>query len=68
MKYAIDRRRFTFRLATGLGAGGRTALVAPVTIRIGWVVVPASLAPLVLEKKDILKHFGQPYVRSGGAE
>ncbi len=31
-------------------------------IRIGWVVVPASTAPLVLEKKDILKHFGQSYV------
>jgi NitT/TauT family transport system substrate-binding protein len=26
------------------------------------VVVPASTAPLVLEKKDILKHFGQSYV------
>jgi len=25
-------------------------------------VVPASIAPLVLEKKDILKHFGQSYV------
>ncbi len=26
------------------------------------MVIPASLAPLVLEKKDILKHFGQSYV------
>ncbi len=31
-------------------------------IRVGWVVVPASMAPLVLAKKDILKHFGQSYV------
>ena len=35
---------------------------APLKIRVGWVVVPASTAPLVLEKKDILKHYGQSYV------
>ncbi len=58
----------------GLGALAATAALrrcestparprpAPVKIRVGWVVVPASMAPLVLEKKDILKHFGQSYV------
>jgi sulfonate transport system substrate-binding protein len=61
----LNRREF------GLGAGsagmtlaaGRSvrAQAAPVKIRVGWVVVPASMAPLVLEKKDILKHFGQSY-------
>jgi sulfonate transport system substrate-binding protein len=38
------------------------AAAAPVKIRAGWVVVPASSAPLVLAKRDILKHFGQSYV------
>jgi NitT/TauT family transport system substrate-binding protein len=66
MKSLLNRRKF------GLGALGAGAALAagrparaqatPVKIRVGWVVVPASLAPLVLEKKDILKHFGQSYV------
>jgi NitT/TauT family transport system substrate-binding protein len=49
--------------AAALAAGkAARAQGAPVKIRVGWVVVPASMAPLVLEKKDILKHFGQSYV------
>ena len=67
MKSKLSRRQF------GLGALGASAAfagsrrpvraqAAPLKIRVGWVVVPASLAPLVLEKKDILKHFGQSYV------
>ena len=65
MKKAIDRRQF------GLGGVAAAALAAtaparaqsgPVRIRIGWVVVPASLGPLVLEKKELLTHFGQSYV------
>ena len=67
MKQGINRRDFSLG---GLAAG--TALASPIglavaqpgplKIRLGWVVVPASIAPLVLEKKDILKHFGQSYV------
>ncbi len=72
MVQAISRRQFGIRAVSmgaasasaGLAAGSRRLLAqaAPVKIRIGWVVVPASTAPLVLEKKDILKHFGQSYV------
>jgi sulfonate transport system substrate-binding protein len=67
MKHSIDRRKFNLGgLAAGaaLATPGRTAVAqgTPVKIRVGWVVVPASIAPLVLEKKDILKHFGQSYV------
>src|SRR6202140_2929523 len=63
----MDRRQFGLgALGTGavLAASSRRAPAqpAPVKIRVGWVVVPASAAPLVLEKKDILKHFGQSYV------
>src|ERR1700733_11853717 len=37
------------------------AQATPLKIRGGWVVVPASTAPLVLEKKDILKQYGTSY-------
>src|SRR5271170_1920598 len=67
MKKKLERRQFALgALAAGaaLATAGRsrTARAEPVKIRVGWVVVPASLAPLVLEKKDLLKHFGQSYV------
>ena len=66
MKRCIDRRQFSLG---GIAAGATAATgvhgvaqAEPVKIRVGWVVVPASLAPLVLAKKDILKHSGQSYV------
>jgi sulfonate transport system substrate-binding protein len=66
MKAKFSRREFSFGALTAsaaLAAANRPvqAQAAPVKIRVGWVVVPASWAPLVLEKKDILKHFGQSY-------
>ena len=69
MKNLLDRRRFNVggaAAAATLATGSRAlAQPAPVKIRVGWVVVPASTAPLVLEKKDILKHYGQSYVAEG---
>src|SRR5580692_1814878 len=67
MKTRFNRREFglgALAASTALARADRPARAqtAPVKIRVGWVVVPASLAPLVLEKKDILKHFGQSYV------
>jgi sulfonate transport system substrate-binding protein len=67
MKAKFSRREFglgAMSASAALAAAGRTARAqpAPVKLRVGWVVVPASLLPLVLEKKDILKHFGQSYV------
>jgi sulfonate transport system substrate-binding protein len=66
MKTKFSRRQFNFgalTASTALAAANRSAQgqSAPVKIRVGWVVVPASWAPLVMEKKDILKHFGQSY-------
>jgi sulfonate transport system substrate-binding protein len=52
----------TFLAATlicGLAFGARAE---PTKIRIAWVVVPASLAPLMLERKDVTKHLGVSYV------
>lgn len=34
----------------------------PLTIRTGWVVATSGYTPLVLEKKDLLKHYGTSYV------
>jgi NitT/TauT family transport system substrate-binding protein len=65
MKKAIDRRQFGIGgvAAAALAAGGRArAQSGLLKIRIGWVVVPASLGPLVLEKKELLTHFGRSYV------
>ncbi|HEY2527514.1 MAG TPA: ABC transporter substrate-binding protein [Xanthobacteraceae bacterium] len=67
MKSAMNRREFGARAlvaSAALAATGSAALgqSAPVKIRVGWVVVPASIAPLVLAKKDLLTHFGHSYV------
>jgi sulfonate transport system substrate-binding protein len=35
---------------------------APVTIRVGWVVPITDWAPLILEKRELARHFGQSYV------
>jgi sulfonate transport system substrate-binding protein len=64
---ALDRRQFGLGLmaaGTALAASDRrvSAQAAPVKIRVGWVVVPASTAPLVLEKKDLLKNYGKSYI------
>jgi sulfonate transport system substrate-binding protein len=67
MTQGMSRRQFgvgaaSASVALAAGNGRPLAQAAPVKIRVGWVVVPASSAPLVLEKKDILKHFGRSYV------
>jgi sulfonate transport system substrate-binding protein len=49
-------------LAGTFAFGAVAAHAEPLKIRVGWVVVPASTAPLFLEKQDILKHFGKSYV------
>lgn len=33
----------------------------PLNIRIGWVVTPAQMTPVLFLKKDILKHYGKSY-------
>ena len=63
----MDRRQFglgALAASTALATAGRPrqAQAAPVRIRVGWVVVPASSAPLVLQKKDLLTNFGKSYV------
>jgi sulfonate transport system substrate-binding protein len=49
-------------LAGTFALGAVAAQAEPLKVRVGWVVVPASTAPLFLEKQDILRHFGKSYV------
>ena len=63
----INRRQFGMAAGSAglaLAAGSRRSLAQaePLKIRVGWVVIPASTAPLVLEKKDVLVHYGKSYV------
>ena len=44
-----------------LVAGGARA-AEPLKIRYGWIVLPASWGPLLLEKKDLMTHSGKSYV------
>jgi sulfonate transport system substrate-binding protein len=63
----IDRRQFNLgalaaSTALASAARPRPAQATPVRIRVAWVVVPASAAALVLQKKDLLTNFGKSYV------
>jgi len=63
----MNRRQFGIAAGSAgmaLAAGSRQGLAQaePLKIRVGWVVIPASTAPLVLEKKDVLAHYGKSYV------
>ena len=63
----MNRRQFGMVVGSAgmaLAAGSRRSLAQaePLKIRVGWVVIPASTAPLVLEKKDVLAHYGKSYV------
>jgi NitT/TauT family transport system substrate-binding protein len=39
----------------------RSAAAEPVKIRIGWIVAPASMVPLLFLKPGIAKHYGKSY-------
>jgi sulfonate transport system substrate-binding protein len=50
----------TAAVCLALGAG--SAAAEPLTIRAGWVNTPATMSPLLFQKRDILKHYGKAYV------
>jgi len=65
MGMTIHRRHFVQVATAALAAPasiGRAAAADPAKIRVGWVVAPASLAPLVLEKREMLQNFGKTYI------
>jgi len=59
-----ERRGWVLVLALALGASwpGAAAAAEPVRIRVGWVVATTQITPLLLEKKDLLRHHGQSYI------
>lgn len=56
--------RFVFSIAAGvlLAVAARPAVADPVIIRSGYTVIVSGFSPLLLEKKDLMRHFGQSYV------
>ncbi len=56
--------RFVFTIAAiALSAFAAGSVAAdPVTIRSGYTVIVSGFSPLLLEKKDLMRHFGQSYV------
>src|SRR5262249_25474592 len=56
--------RFVFAIAAAaLSAfAAHMAAADPVTIRSGYTVMVSGFSPLLLEKKDLMQHFGTSYV------
>ncbi len=44
-----------------LAGAGLPAGAAPVTIRFGWAVVPATIVPLLAQRPDLATHLGKSY-------
>src|SRR5690349_9926594 len=60
-----DRMR-AFRLGIVVAAAValasiHTAAAEPVKIRVGWIVAPASLVPLLFQKPELAKHYNKSY-------
>ncbi len=49
-------------LSAALALGAGAACAEPLTIRAGWVNTPATMSPLLFQKRDILRHYGKVYV------
>ena len=55
--------RLTIPFALALAVAAlQPAKAEPVKIRVGWIVAPASLVPLLFLKPEIAKHYGKSYV------
>ena len=49
-------------VAALLAFGGSVGHAEPLKIKVGWIVVPSTWAPILFEKKELLKHYGTSYV------
>lgn len=48
-------------LAVLVATAGNGRAAEPLTLRVGWAVVPGQLTSIIFAKKDILKHYGKSY-------
>ena len=64
MPVHLGLSRFVFAIVAAalLTFAGQPAAADPVTIRSGYTVIVSGFSPLLLEKKDLMQHFGQSYV------
>jgi sulfonate transport system substrate-binding protein len=49
-------------LAALMMLGAASARAEPVKIRVGWITVPASFAPILSQKPELARNFGKSYV------
>jgi ABC-type nitrate/sulfonate/bicarbonate transport system substrate-binding protein len=61
MHQRIAKLAFITGIALAAGLACTTVRAEPVKIRAGWVVAPASLAPVLFANKGITKHLGKSY-------
>lgn len=54
--------RFAGALAIAVLAGCPAMAEGPVHVRIGWVVVPADIMPLIYHRPDLAPHAGKSYI------
>lgn len=60
--YPIQRLAAASLASLALFSGTAALCAEPLTINVGWVTLYASSVPLSLEKKELLKHYGQSYI------
>ncbi|HKW55307.1 MAG TPA: ABC transporter substrate-binding protein [Stellaceae bacterium] len=54
-------RAASLALALLVAAAGGSRAAEPLTLHVGWAVVPGQLTSIIFAKKDILKHYGKSY-------
>src|SRR5258706_9792790 len=58
----MNKHSITLALGLCVLAGSAVRAADPVTIRLGWAVAPAQIAPIMFDHPGIAKHFGKSYV------
>ncbi len=61
MVIKLNRRALNAGLAASVAAPYVARAADPVKIRLGWIVTPAQMIPLALEKKDLMYNLGKTY-------
>jgi NitT/TauT family transport system substrate-binding protein len=60
--HAITRSALAIFIGLALVGVGTARSAEPVKIRVGWIVVPADLVPVIFSKSGLARHLGKSYV------